>query len=325
METIPFTPGILLKNPHLQTLYPALFSHPPLPKVEIERFELDDGDFVDCYWHRRPGTHTKAIVTLFHGLAGSFSSPYIRRAMHALAQNGFSVVLMHFRGCSGEPNRLPRSYHSGDTADAKAWLHHLQKSFTDIPLYAVGYSLGGNMLLKLLGEWREISLLQKAVAVSAPMELAICAERMERGFSQLYQYHLLRQLKHDLLQKYREHNMQQIIGLTQTQVKKLKTFREFDDAYTAPVHGFKDATEYYRTCSARRYLSEITTPTFIIHAADDPFMTDAVLPAQNELSSSTKLSVLPNGGHVGFIGGSPLRPHYWLEEAIVSFFQNNAF
>jgi predicted alpha/beta-fold hydrolase len=309
----------IYQNPHIQTLYPALFSHPPAPEVEIERFELDDGDFVDCYWHRRPDAQTKAIVTLFHGLAGSFASPYIRRAMYALAAKGFSVVLMHFRGCSGEPNRLPRSYHSGDTEDAKAWLSTLHRRYEDLPLYAVGYSLGGNMLLKLVGEWQEASLLQKAVAVSAPMDLALCADRMERGFSRLYQYHLLRRLKTDLLQKYTLHDMENIIGLTPNEVQKLKTFREFDDAYTAPIHGFKDAAHYYRSCSAKGYLSTIKTETLIIHAADDPFMTEAVVPKPQALSPSTRLHLLPHGGHVGFVKGSFLKPRYWLEEAIVSF------
>ncbi len=317
--TISFSPAKVCRNPHLQTLYPALFSRPPYLKVTVERFELPDGDFVDCYWHTKPEERTKGIVTLFHGLAGSFRSPYIRRAMHALAQNGFSVVLMHFRGCSGEPNRLPRSYHSGDTADARMWLQTLQKRHPSLPLFAVGYSLGGNMLLKLLGEWGGESPINRAIAVSAPIDLALCADRMERGFSRFYQYHLLRQLKADLLQKYRMHDMQRHIGLTPDDVKKLRTFREFDDTYTAPIHGFRDAAHYYATASAKEYLSTITTATCIIHAADDPFMTEAVIPSEDTLSPATRLCVQPHGGHVGFVGGTLLKPHYWLEEAIVTF------
>lgn len=317
-----FNPATGLKNPHLQTLFPALFRRQPQPKMTIETFEFDDGDFVECYWHHKPSVDLDIpIVTLFHGLQGSFRSPYIRGMMHALYRAGFSSVLMHFRGCSGKKNRLPRSYHSGDTGDAEAWINHLKNDYPNTPLYAVGYSLGGNMLLKLLGEQGSNSSLRAGVSISAPMQLDISAKRMERGFSRLYQYYLLRDLKTSLRQKYTDHDMQSLIGIDRKEIGKIKNFYAFDGAYTAPIHGFDSADDYYRKSSAKQFLKKIQTPTLIIQAVDDPFMTDEILPEAAELSPSITIEVYPHGGHVGFVSGSLLRPTYWLEERIVSYFE----
>ena len=241
--------------------------------------------------------------------------------MHALHRAGFSSVLMHFRGCSGKENRLPRSYHSGDTGDARAWIKHLKKQYPNTFLYAVGYSLGGNMLLKLLGEQGSASLLSAAVSISAPMQLDISAKRMERGFSKLYQYYLLRDLKESLRQKYKDHDMQSLIGLNPKEIGKIKNFHAFDEAYTAPIHGFDSADDYYQKSSARQFLKKIQIPTLIIQALDDPFMTDEILPEEAELSSSIEIEVYPYGGHVGFVSGSLLRPRYWLEERVVSYLE----
>ena len=319
-----FKPAAGLKNAHFQTLFPALFRKQSQPEVMIENFEFDDGDFVECYWHHKPSVGSDIpIVTLFHGLQGSFRSPYIRGIMHALHRAGFSSVLMHFRGCSGKENRLPRSYHSGDTRDAEAWIGHLKNDYPNTPLYAVGYSLGGNMLLKLLGEQGSASLLSAAVSISAPMQLDISAKRMERGFSKLYQHYLLRDLKASLRQKYRDHDMQSLIGLDQEEIKKIKNFHAFDEAYTAPIHGFDSADDYYQKSSAKQFLKTIATPTLIIQAIDDPFMTDKILPEEAELSSSVTIEVYPHGGHVGFVSGSLLNPRYWLEERIVNYLKRD--
>ncbi len=317
-----FQPAAGLHNRHLQTLFPALLRKQPRPAVERECFELGDGDFVDCFWHNRPepGADTP-IAVLFHGLAGSFESPYIQGIMQALAAENISSVLMHFRGCSGRPNRLPRSYHSGDTADARAWLEHLKKRYPQSPLFAVGYSLGGNMLLKLLGEWGDASPLRAALSVSAPMQLEVCADRMNRGFSRLYQRHLMKELKASLLQKFRSHEMRSLIGINESGVKKMVSFWEFDDIYTGPIHGFGSASEYYEKCSAKQFLKKITTDTLILHALDDPFMTPEVLPHKEELPPCVRLELSAHGGHVGFVGGSLCKPHYWLEERITYYFK----
>ncbi len=319
-----FKPATGLKNAHLQTLYPALLRRQPLPDIENETFEFEDGDFTDCYWHHKPSTKTtKPIVILFHGLQGSYNSSYIQGMMFALDKAGFTAVLMHFRGCSGKANRLPRSYHSGDTEDAKAWIRHLKEQYLHAPLYAVGYSLGGNMLLKLLGEQGGVSLLYAAVSISAPMQLDVSARRMEKGFSRFYQYYLLRNLKMTMKQKYKDHAMQSLLSIDQKELGKIKNFYAFDEFYTAPIHGFNSAEDYYQRSSAKQFLKKIATPTLIIQSLDDPFMTDEILPNKDEISDFVELEVYDHGGHVGFVSGTVLKPKYWLEERVVDFFSEN--
>jgi len=316
-----FKPAWGLKNQHFQTLYSTFFKKIPPLNITIEKFELDDGDFVECYWHKlKKSEETTPIVVLFHGLAGSYNSPYIQGVMQKLYQHGFNSVLMHFRGCSGKPNRLARSYHSGETNDAKAYLSHLKEEFPHAKLFGVGYSIGANMLLKLLGEMKENSPLEKAIAISAPMQLDVCANKIDTGFSKFYQAYLLKSLNKTLEDKYDQHDMKSLIGIEKKDVKNLKTFWEFDDVYTAPINGFKTAQNYYKQCSSKQFLKDIKTPTLIIHAKDDPFMTTEVLPNKNEISPSIELEVSSHGGHVGFIGGSIFNPNYWLEEKIVDFF-----
>ena len=308
------------QNPHIQTLYATFYATPKLPFLEIERFELEDGDFVDCVWYNKPSKRENSpIVVLFHGLTGSVASPYILRTMEILGRRGFGVVLMHFRGCSGEPNRLPRSYHSGDTGDARSWILHLKKEFPSSMFFAVGFSLGGNMLLKLMGEFYKEDLLNAAVAVSAPMDLALCADRINRGISKFYQHHLMISLREQLLQKYEMFYMERLIGLKRENVSALKTFWEFDDAYTAPVHGFENALDYYTRASAKYYLKNIVRPTLILHAKDDPFTGEEVIPGKDMLSEAVTLEVYPNGGHIGFVGGSFFNPEFWLYTRIADY------
>ncbi len=316
----PFKPRKAFQNAHFQTLYASLFRKQPKPEIEKEIFELDDGDFVECFWHLKPQSQSsKPIVILFHGLEGSFESPYIQGMMNALAKEGISSVLMHFRGCSGKPNRLPRAYHSGDTHDAYSWILHVNQHFKNAPLFGVGYSLGGNMLLKLLGEKGDDLPLKASVAVSAPMKLDVCATQMNRGFSKFYQWHLMRSLKPALIQKYDLYDMKSLIGIDKECVKKLKDFWHYDDLYTAPIHGFRSATHYYEKSSSSQFLEKITHPTLIIHAKDDPFMTPDVLPTKDDISKSVTLDISQHGGHVGFIEGSFFRPKYWLEERIICY------
>ncbi len=321
LEVETFQPAKGIKHKHFQTMFPSLFRKPLELDIEVERFELDDGDFVECFWHHTTTPSTQnPIVVLFHGLTGSFESPYIKGMMCALNKSGFSSVLMHFRGCSGEMNRLPRSYHSGDTADAKAWIETLQKRYPKRPLFAVGYSLGGNMLLKLLGEWGNSSPLCAAVSVSAPLQLDICSTQMNQGFAKLYQYVLLKDLKQHLLNKYKKYDMKAIIGIEEQEVRQLNTFWDFDDVYTGPIHGFKSAADYYQQCSSKQFLKDITTKTLIIHALDDPFMPSDVLPDEDSIPPNVQLEVHPTGGHLGFVSNHLFKPQYWLESRIIHFF-----
>ncbi|MEA3523447.1 MAG: hydrolase, partial [Campylobacterota bacterium] len=271
--------------------------------------------------NKKPQSSTNTpIVTLFHGLEGSYKSPYIIGMMSALEKAGFSSVVMHFRGCSGKENLLPRSYHSGETGDAKAWIAHLQKCYPHAPLFAIGYSLGGNMLLKLISEWGESSPLKASVSISAPMQLDICANQMNRGFSKIYQAHLVKHLNHSLTKKYQKHPMQSLLSFKEKDIKTIKTFWEFDNIYTAPIHGFASAKDYYKRSSSKQFLKDIKQKTLIIHALDDPFMTPEVIAKPEEISENIEMELYPHGGHVGFISGSFFNPKYWLEKRIPHYF-----
>ena len=313
-----FNPKGLLKNRHIQTLYATFFRKPLLKNIEVEKFTLSDGDFVESVWNNETPKDATPIVTIFHGLAGSIHSPYIQGLMYELEKKGFASVVMHFRGCYQKENLRPRAYHSGDTGDAKEWIEYLQKKYPNSKLYTVGFSLGGNMMLKLLGEWGTSSPIASAVSISAPMQLNISADTIEKGFAKNYQEYLLKPLRATLIKKYQKFDMKKEIGIDTSMVAKIKTIREFDERYTAVIHGFKSANEYYQKCSAKQFLKDITTPTLIIHALDDPFMTPLVLPKKSAISTNIKLEVLENGGHVGFVNGSIWKPTYWLDKRITS-------
>ncbi len=310
-------------NPHLQTLLPTFLNRNVKARFVHQTFELDDGDFLDLAWKQLPGLDARPIIIIFHGLEGSVHSPYAFRMMEALDKNGFNSVVMHFRGCFGVQNRLARAYHSGETGDAKAFIASLLHTYPERALGAVGYSLGGNMLMKLQGELAERSPLFAAVSVSAPLRLEKTADHINRGASRFYQKILMDALKNRLLEKFETHDYERIIGLRKEDIPVLKSFWEYDDLFTGPIHGFKDAEEYYDRSSAQPYLQYIIKPALIIHAEDDPFMPVSVLPDTAMLPSNILVEVSEHGGHVGFVGGTILKPHYWLEERIVGFMKAN--
>jgi predicted alpha/beta-fold hydrolase len=228
---------------------------------------------------------------------------------------------MHFRGCGKNINRLPRAYHSGDTADAKIWIEEVARRYPNSKLFGIGYSLGGNMLLKLMGEMGKKSLLKACVSISAPIDLSISADTIDRGFSRvIYQEYLLNRLKKSLLEKYKYHQMVEIINFKKKDVENINSIKEFDDVYTAKIHNFKTAENYYKLNSAKQYLKDIKVPTLIIHSLDDPFMSKEILPTKDEISSFVELEISKYGGHVGFIEGSFLKPRYWLEKKIANYF-----
>ena len=317
-----FKPAFGMGNRHIQTLYSSFFRKEPQPQLIKEDFILPDGDFVQTYWHTIHNSQEDTpCVILFHGLAGSYQSPYIQGVMNSLARANFNSVLMSFRGCGDKMNSLPRSYHSGETGDANAFIQSVHARFPKAKLYGVGYSLGGNMLLKLQGELQHSTLLSGVVSASAPLQLDICAEAIDQGFSKIYQNHLMKDLKKALLEKYTLHPMESLLHINEKEVKKLKTFWDFDGAYTAPIHGFSSAQDYYTRCSAKQFLKDIQVPTLIIHSKDDPFMNTRIIPSDKELSKNCTLELSEHGGHVGFISGTLLKPTYWLENRIVEFFQ----
>ena len=308
-----------LSNAHFQTFLPTFLNKKKKALFVHERFELKDGDFLDLAWHQLPSVDTRPIIIIFHGLEGSVHSPYAFRMMEALDKKGFNSVVMHFRGCFNELNRLPRAYHSGETGDAKSFIAYLVEKYPEQALAAVGYSLGGNMLMKLQGELGEKSPLFAAVSISAPLRLEMTADHINSGASRFYQKILMDSLKARLLEKFEQHDYEKILGLKKEDIPRWKSFWEYDDLFTGPVHGFQGAEDYYARSSAQQYIHRITKPTLIIHAKDDPFMPISVLPDEETLPVNVILEVSEHGGHVGFVGGSLFSPSFWLEERVPIF------
>lgn len=315
MPVTPFKPAWWCRGAHLQTLWPNRFRPRPDIALARERFELPDGDFLDIDW---TGHARGPIVLLLHGLQGSSRSTYARGLLRAIAARGWRGALMHFRGCSGEPNRLVRSYHSGETSDLTHVIEHLRVREPNTPIAAVGVSLGGNVLLKWLGETGARAPVAAAVGVSVPFLLRHAADRLETGFSRLYQWSLLRSLRAAVEQK----RLAVALPLAIDDLASLRCFRDFDEHVTAPLHGFRGAEHYYEAASSRPYLARIAIPTLLLQARDDPFMHPAVIPEPRELPRCVALEVYERGGHVGFVMGRwPWRARYWLEERIPEFLE----
>lgn len=320
-----FRPSFWLSNPHLQTIFPALLRRPPYLLRRRERLELSDGDFIDLDWY---GSDDLPLVIVLHGLAGSSRSGYVLGLQHSLQRQGFASVALNFRGCSGEVNRLARGYHSGETEDLDQLYLTIRKRFPKRALAAVGFSLGGNVLLKWLGESAAPPQLFAAVAVSVPFVLGECASRLDSGVSRLYRTYLLRELKrymaaklHSLRQQGRSSEAGKLLALGD--LSTIRSFWEYDDRVVAPLHGFANVHDYYRRASSRQFLPAITTPTLLIQAADDPFMTANVLPNHDELAQCVELLLQTVGGHVGFVAGAGnFRPDYWLDHCIPAYFRN---
>ncbi|MCG8313313.1 MAG: hydrolase, partial [Pseudomonadales bacterium] len=306
-----------------QTLWAPLFRRSPKIERWRERITLSDGDFVDLDW---AGPTRGPIVMILHGLTGSSDSLYAIGLQDALKKLGIRSFVMNFRGCSGEPNLRPRIYHSGETEDVREVFNLIRTRHPNTHFAAVGYSLGGNVLLKWLGETggtAEMPQLSAAVAVSVPYDLGKTSTSMDQGFSKVYRNKLLGELK-DLMQK-----KKRLFGRTNREFKttydnfgnfkKLKTFTQFDDKVVAPLHGFNDAADYYARCSSRQFIANIKIPTLLIHSTDDPLMQPDVIPTPEDLSDQVCHEFYANGGHVGFVAGSPMRPLYWLEKRIPDF------
>ncbi len=310
-----FRPLSAARNPHLQTVLPRLIRRRLRLQPHWQRLTLPDKDFIDLAWSEPPSqAYHKPRVVLFHGLEGSFFSPYAHGLLQTFRAQGWLGVVMHFRGCSGEPNRMERIYHSGETGDASYFLHWLRAEWGKVPTAAVGVSLGGNMLACLLAQQGENRLLDAAVMVSAPLMLEPCSHRLERGFSRLYQRYLLGLLKQNASRKLLA--WPGTLPVSRHRLKQMRTLREFDNEITAPIHGFQDAGDYYRRCSALPLLAQIRTPALIIHAGDDPFMTPEVIPDRQQLPPGVEYQLTRYGGHVGFVGGTLRRPQMWLEQRI---------
>ncbi len=312
---------------HAQTIYPLLIKPPAYP-YRRERWATPDGDFIDLDFSEsadeaasRAAGETPLVV-LFHGLEGSSNSHYALALMHALRAHGWGGVVANFRGCSGEPNLLPRTYHSADSEEIDWILRRLGKEYPQRPLYVAGVSLGGSVLLKWLGE-REASapsLIRAAAAVSAPLDYAACGHHLGRGFNRVYSLHFLRTLKRRSAAK-----LTRFPELFDGErLRRARTLHEFDDVVTAPVHGFRDADDYWRRASCRPWLAAIRLPTLVLNAINDPFLPVQALPAAKEVAAEVRLEYPREGGHVGFVAGDFPGELGWLPQRLLHFFADGA-
>jgi predicted alpha/beta-fold hydrolase len=313
-----FRPARWAPGPHLQTLGARLLRPAEGPLVVRERLETPDGDFVDLDWAEDPSPDAP-IVLVLHGLEGSAQRRYVRNVASEIQRAGMRPVGLNFRGCSGEPNRAPHYYHSGKTDDPELVLRLLKERYPDRKIAALGFSLGGNVLLKLLGERSDggRGLVEAAVAISVPYDLAAGCDLLERSaMGRFYSGYFLRSLKRKLLWKDRA--LREILDVDAAAASR--TIREFDDRVTAPLHGFGSAAHYYAESSSVRYLEGIGVPTLMLHAVNDPFLPPDFIPTKEaEASPVLHLALQPEGGHVGFLEGSPRNPSFWAEEEAARF------
>ncbi len=308
-----------LPGGHAQTIYPLLIKAPP-PGYRRERWETPDGDFIDLDW--LDGSREAPLLLLFHGLEGGSASHYATALMAAVQARGWTGVVAHFRGCSGEPNRLPRAYHSGDSDEVDWVLRRLHNRFPALRVHAVGVSLGGNALLKWLGERESLAgdVITAAASVSAPLDLAACGHHLGRGFNRVYTGHFLRTLKKSAAEK-----LIHFPGIFDGQrMAGARTLYEFDDVVTAPLHGFLGADDYWRRASAKPLLRGIRIPTLLLNARNDPFLPAHALPGADEVSATVTLELPREGGHVGFVTGSLPGRLDWLPQRLLHFFDHAA-
>ena len=307
-----------MTNRHVQTIMPRFFFSFHNTSYELEQLDTPDGDFIELAWSL-PHNETAPLAIVLHGLEGNINSFYAKGMMKALKKQGYAVVLMHFRNCSTEVNRLPRAYHSGDTADLAFFINHLKQQYPNRPMVAVGFSLGGNVLAKYLGEQALACPLSAAAVVSAPYDLSSSSDVIRKSLGKIYQKYLLDRMKKSMQRKLPQ--IKQQISITTDQLMNIDDLLEFDNQLTAPLHGFENAHDYYRQASAMPYLKHIAVPTLIIHAKDDPMLSIKAVPSRQDVSEHVTLRISEKGGHVGFIAGkNPFKPIFWLEKTVPNYF-----
>lgn len=312
-----YVPAWWVPGPHAQTLWAKLFRRPPAVPARVERWETPDDDFVELHRVDAPAGAPRLVV--LHGLEGGTRSHYVWGLFDEARRRGWGADLLVFRSCGPEPNRARRFYHSGETEDLALVLDRLAAEHPESPLLLTGVSLGGNVLLKFLGERGDAvpAAVRGAAAVSVPYDLGRGARHIGRGFARVYERHFLRSLRRKALAKLARYP--DLVAAER--LAAARTLWDFDDVLTAPVHGFAGADDYYQRSSALRFLAGIRRPTLLLSAADDPFLPAAVLDEVREIARDTpalELEFVPRGGHVGFVGGRvPWRPEYYAERRVV--------
>ena len=321
----PFEAPWWFRNAHFQTLYSTFsWGNTSSFKIKREILNLPDGDITAVDWIQNIKlTENTPILIILHGLEGSSESSYVKMLMEEAFKKKWQCCVLHFRDCGNCENKFPRRYHAGDTEDIRYFIECLKSKKSSInnkaPLLAAGYSLGGNVLLKYLGENQTKAQLTAAVAVCTPLNLHISSETLKSFKSCIYQKYLINKLKKSIYKKFDKSTTY----FNFNKLKSVKTFYEFDDLITSQLHGFKNADDYYSKCSSTNYLPYIDCPTLIINSLDDPFMKPQGIPAMNKLSENITLEISKKGGHVGFIeGGSLRKPRFYLPKRIIGFMES---
>ncbi|MFP4069910.1 MAG: YheT family hydrolase [Opitutales bacterium] len=313
-----YRPPLAFRNRHLQTIFPALFRKPPQATPERERITTPDGDFLDLEWARRKPSPRLAVLT--HGLEGSSQATYIQGMARALVRAGWNVLAWNFRGCSGEPNRRLQSYHSGATGELQIVLDHALAHHDYDSITLVGFSLGGNLTLKYIGDAgaRIDPRIRAAAAFSVPCDLADSAHRLEASGNRVYMHRFLKSLRAKISEKIRRFPGQ----IEDHGLAAMRTFAEFDDAYTAPIHGFASARDYWTQCSCRHVLHRIQIPTLLVNARDDPFLTPSCFPTEIAREHPHfHLETPAHGGHMGFVQFNRAGL-YWSEQRTIEFLKS---
>lgn len=308
-----YRPSVPLRSAHLQTVWPTLFRRINDVNLVRERLETPDGDFLDLDW-LRGAVPARQLAILSHGLEGNSRRPYIVGMARALRARGFDVLAWNYRGCGGEMNRTARFYHSGETGDLRTVIELATTGYESISL--LGFSVGGNVTLRYLGEAPERvdPRIAGAAVFSVPCDLGACAMQLRRPSNTLYLVHFMRSLKGKVRQKAgRFPDAFDVAGLD-----AMRDFIDFDGGVTAPMFGFSSADDYYARASSRPVLGAIRVPTLLVNAQDDPFLTRECFPtAEASASAAFHLEVPAHGGHVGFVGGASTPAWYWSEQRAV--------
>jgi predicted alpha/beta-fold hydrolase len=310
-ESAEYLPPFFLFGAHLETIFPALLRRVTMLPYSRERIPTPDDDFLDLDWLRKDADK---VVIISHGLEGNSTRPYVKGMAKALHESGFDVVAWNFRGCSEEMNRQRHFYHSGATEDLHTVVRYVSETKKYKHVFLVGFSLGGNLTLKYLGERTVPEVIRKAVAISVPLDLATSCAKISSPGNRIYSSRFLKSLKAKVLTKSLLRN-----DLDVSNLHRIKTLEEFDDCYTAPLHGFKSAKDYYEQCSSIRFVAHIRTPSLIINTLNDPFLSQECFPAALLKDHPfVNLQILSRGGHVGFTQFNK-NGLYWSEQRALEF------
>ena len=309
---------LLFSNPHVQTVYPTLFRRVTGVTYSRKRINTPDEDFIDL---DISSVAAERMAIVLHGLEGDSGRGYMLGMVKALNRGGWDAAALNFRGCSGESNRQVRFYHSGDTGDLRTAISQLSIDGRYSEMALVGFSLGGNVVLKYLGECgpNVPAVIRKAAAMSVPCDLTSTSHRLAEPANRMYMKRFLRLLRQKIRMK-----MAVMPGrLNDDGYERIRNFKDFDDRYTAPVHGFENAEDYWKKASSQPFLRQISVPTLLINAADDPFLTEPCFPVDEAKDNPFLLLEIPDhGGHVGFVTFNR-SGEYWSESRVVSFLNDH--